>query len=86
MEKECIRLPRLGVIGETGRVAGRLGCMDEFFIGDTRAGIMRKYSGNYAKINASFVEKQSERKPEDVDRREGRGAHMRVATQCKNTR
>ena len=55
-------------------------------INDTRAGIMQKYSGNYAKINASFVEKQSERKPEDVDRREGRGAHMRVATQCKNTR
>ena len=42
--------------------------------------------GNYAKINASFVEKQSERKPEDVDRREGSGAHMRVAIQCKNTR
>ena len=38
------------------------------------------------KLTRVLSKKQSERKPEDVDRREGRGAHMRVATQCKNTR
>ena len=82
----------------------RLTSIEYIMINDTRAGIMRKYSGKYAKINASFVEKQSEimRKLTQVlsknkargNRKtlivgiqgEGRGAHMRVATQCKNTR